>query len=731
MAKLAIVGYSCELAGAEDSNALWNLLTESKSAFEEIPKDRWAIEGFFSTARYEQNKSVSKWMAPINLTRANSRSKARLTSTEKAQIDPQQWLLFDHVERTMQCAGIDVSYLEQYNVSVSVGAMAVDNLFNKLDGTQAIGPETTLGNFQALLANRISSEFGFRGESKTINTACSASLMALSDAERLLTLNRADFSIVAAANLNLHPMKYISFSKAGMLSRKGKCTPFSIDADGYVPGDGVAALLVTTIERATDLGLPIFAVIDSVIGNHNGSRTPSITAPSVDAQVELLSDSLSMAKVEPESISYIEAHGTGTSLGDPIEVDALSRVFSESDVGSIKGVVGHTESVAGLAGIIKVILMMKNKVIPANSWIEALNPLVFERKGKLNFPTHNKHWKQINGIRRAAVSSFGFGGANGHVILSEPVETSSKQRPLPLSDGYYIGYSPSLDKKNIAHVRKPYDGFGDESGRHRYAQKVMGSAIEDVQLSSNLSTVYAKDYLNNLPLFQSLNRPYVIIDHDEETEEISKDVISHLNVGMMYISGKNKVWRLSQRFLNRIEGAQSAIESLSSDWIANAQELEKQQFTYNVLMSKWRKVCGAEHTNLAYVFAALELYDKWGLSSDHISSSLKTIYLVIKEGVVTPEQLFGQFNDAQSLIRLIANGYLEYISESRTISKDLLSEISSKDEHCIDVKIDFCNKIPLPQDGDHNHHIMKSWLDGNNIHWNKIPQKYLTSIIFT
>lgn len=447
MAKLAIIGYSCELAGAEDSNALWNLLTESQSAFEEIPKDRWAIEGFFSTARYEQNKSVSKWMAPINLTRANSRSKARLTSTEKAQIDPQQWLLFDHVERAMECAGIDASYLEQYNVSVSVGAMAVDNLFNKLDGTQAIGPETTLGNFQALLANRVSSEFGFRGESKTINTACSASFMALSDAERLLTLNRADFSIVAAANLNLHPMKYISFSKAGMLSRKGRCTPFSIDADGYVPGDGVAALLVTTIERATDLGLPIFAVVDSVIGNHNGSRTPSITAPSVDAQVELLSDSLSMANVEPESISYIEAHGTGTSLGDPIEVDALSRVFSESDVGSIKGVVGHTESVAGLAGIIKVILMMKHKVIPANSWIEALNPLVFERKGKLNFPTHNKHWKPMNDIRRAAVSSFGFGGANGHVILSEPVETSGKQRPLPLSDGYYIAIARAWIRK--------------------------------------------------------------------------------------------------------------------------------------------------------------------------------------------------------------------------------------------------------------------------------------------
>lgn len=259
----------------------------------------------------------------------------------------------------------------------------------------------------------------------------------------------------------------------------------------------------------------------------------------------------------------------------------------------------------------------------------------------------------------------------------------------------------------------------------------MGSAIEDVHLSSNLSTVYAKDYLTNLPLFQSLNRPYVIVDHGEATEEISKDVISHLHVGMMYISDINKIWRLSQRFLNRIEGAQSAIASLSSDWIANAQELEKQQFTYKVLMSKWHKVCGAEHTNLAYVFAALELYDKWGLSSDHISSSLKTIYLVIKEGVVTPEQLFGQLNNAQSLIRMIANGYLECISESRDISKDLLSEISSKEEHYIDVKIDFCNKIPLPQDGDHNHHIMKSWLDGNNIHWNKIPQKYLTSIIFT
>ena len=148
-------------------------------------------------------------------------------------------------------------------------------------------------------------------------------------------------------------------------------------------------------------------------------------------------------------------------------------------------------------------------------------------------------------------------------------------------------------------------------------------------------------------------------------------------------------------------------------------------------MTKWRKACGAEHTHLAYVFAALELYEKWGLSSDHISSPLKTIYLIIKEGIVKPECLFDLLNDVPSFIKLIANGYLELLLESKTISKVLFSEISSKDGTYIDIELDIGNKPQLSEGGDHDHHIIKSWLDGHDIHWDKIPEKYLTSITFT
>ncbi|MCP5086863.1 MAG: polyketide synthase, partial [Rhodobacteraceae bacterium] len=282
-----------------------------------------------------------------------------------------------------------------------------------------------IGNYDCILANRLSYVFGFQGPSESIGAACAASLVALHHAKATLRSGESDYAVAAGVSLNIHPWKYISFSKSRMLSPDGQCKTFDQAANGYVPGEGTGVVLLQRVEDALRAGNHIYGILKGSAVNHGG-QTRSITAPRVEAQQAVITAAYTEAGINPDTVTYVEAHGTGTSLGDPIEVEALNQTFQTYTddthfclLGSVKTNIGHLEAAAGVAGVIKVLLMLRHGQIPPSLHITTLNPIINFTDSPFRVVTELCDWhaRKPDLPLRAGVSSFGFGGVNSHVVL--------------------------------------------------------------------------------------------------------------------------------------------------------------------------------------------------------------------------------------------------------------------------------------------------------------------------
>ncbi len=456
---VAIIGVSCRFPGAHDKEAFWALLREGRDAIVEIDSRRWptaAVGG----------DSSPRWAGLIDGVDEFDAEFFQVSPREALQMDPQQRLLLQEAWHCLEEAGVAPSELRRARTAVFAGTMAADYRQRLLGSDTAVESFSYLGNAGAMLANRISHCLGLTGESKTIDAACASSLVALHDARRTLERGEADYAFVAAANVICHPWKHDSFARAHMLSATGRCRTFSDEADGYVPGEGAAVLLLQRVADARHSGHRIHGIIRGSAVNHCGA-SPTITSPSIAAQRDVVRAALASAALPATAISYVEAHGTGTSLGDPIEIEALRQAFAGSEdtqprrarsphsavpnetldhaptgtrqhctIGAVKSNIGHLEAAAGLAGIIKVLLMFRERQIPPSLHCARPNPIIDFARTPFALAMALQPWPGIvaehgepgpSGAsdvvrtpRRAGVSSFGFGGVNAHVILEEP-----------------------------------------------------------------------------------------------------------------------------------------------------------------------------------------------------------------------------------------------------------------------------------------------------------------------
>jgi acyl transferase domain-containing protein/acyl carrier protein/NAD(P)-dependent dehydrogenase (short-subunit alcohol dehydrogenase family)/ubiquinone/menaquinone biosynthesis C-methylase UbiE len=429
----AIVGMAGRFPGAADLAEFADLVLRGRDAVREIPPGRWSVEGFYDPDRTAPNRSVSRWCGVLDgIERFDNRFFA-MSARDAATMDPQQRLLLETVWHAVEDAGLSPQTLRAGRTAVFCGVMATD--FHQLLAQPGVEVEATagLGAYGGILANRISHALGLTGASVTVDAACASSLVALHQACRALAEGDCDHAIVAAASLNLDPWKYLSFSKAGMLSPTGRCRTFDAGADGYVPGDGVAAIVLKRASDAPDGR--IRALVRGTAVNHSGDRA-SITHPSADAQERVIRMALNQAGLEPDDIDYVECHGTGTALGDPIEVEALNRVFAARPradpcwLGSVKANIGHLEAAAGLAGLIKTVLMIDAGRFGPAVHLEAANPLCRFAQDGVQPVRSADRWTPTRGPRRAGVSSFGMGGVNAHAIVEEaPKPAARTMRP--------------------------------------------------------------------------------------------------------------------------------------------------------------------------------------------------------------------------------------------------------------------------------------------------------------
>ncbi|MBW8688280.1 SDR family NAD(P)-dependent oxidoreductase [Chitinophaga rhizophila] len=422
---IAIIGIALRFpGGATDKRTFWELLRQERCAITEMPagRVRWPQE----IQPLEDHSGIGKGGFLDDISTFDA-AFFRISPREAELMDPQQRLLLELSWECLEDAGYNPAALSGSTTGVFVGASGSD--YHLLLNEHLSSVEGHMGTAVSMsaLPNRISYFYDFNGPSIQVDTACSSSLVSVHEAVKALRTGECNMALAGGINIICHPGTSISYYKLGMLSKDALCKTFDQEANGYVRGEGAALLLLKPLTAAQQDNDPIYAVIKGTATNHGGLAS-GYTVPNPARQAELLTKAYQNAGVSAATLSYIEAHGTGTSLGDPVEVAGLKKAFSGYELsgavcglGSVKTNIGHLEAAAGIAGLIKVILSMQAKTLPASLHFNTLNPQISLEDTPFYIVNHTRPWNVADGtsIRRAGVSSFGSGGANAHVVLEE------------------------------------------------------------------------------------------------------------------------------------------------------------------------------------------------------------------------------------------------------------------------------------------------------------------------
>jgi len=425
---IAIVGMACRFpGGADNPDAFWRLLRDGTDAVGQIPADRWDVDAYYDPDTAARGKMYTREGAFLTDVDRFDPHFFGIAPREAAAIDPQHRLLLEVAWEALEAACFRLDRSTARRTGVFVGISSHDYAQLLLQGGAAgIDAYLGTGNAFSAAAGRLSYSLGLQGPSLAVDTACSSSLVAVHLACQSLQHGECDAAVAGGVNVILSPLTNINFCSAHMLARDGRCKTFDANADGYGRGEGCGVIVLERLSDARANGHPVLATIRGSAVNQDG-RTNGLTAPNGLAQQALIREALSRAGIAAREVGYVEAHGTGTPLGDPIEIEALAAVYGEgrpSDrplaVGSVKTNIGHLEAAAGIAGLIKVILTLQRRQIPAHLHLERPNPLVPWQRIPIRVPRQLEPWSTTRSSRVAAVSSFGFTGTNAHVVVQEP-----------------------------------------------------------------------------------------------------------------------------------------------------------------------------------------------------------------------------------------------------------------------------------------------------------------------
>jgi len=433
---IAVIGLGCRFPGAEGPEAFWRLLSEGIDAITEVPPERWDINAYYDPDPDTPGKMVTRWGGFVEGVDRFDAAFFGMAPREAANLDPQQRLLLEVTWEALEHAGQRAADLSDSPTGVFIGISSNDyaTLFHDLAGEQGLNAYIGTGTVFSVAAGRISYLLGLQGPCLAVDTACSSSLVAVHLACQSLRRGESRMALAGGVNLILSPSGTLYFSKLHAMARDGRCKTFASAADGYVRSDGCGVVVLKRLSDALADGDRVLAVIRGSAMNQDG-RSNGLTAPNGLAQQAVIRSALADAGVAPDQIQYVETHGTGTELGDPIEVQALAAVLGEGRslekpvlLGAVKANIGHTEAAAGVAGLIKLILALQHGEIPPQLHIRQLNPLIPWDQLPVKIPLARTPWP-ADGPRLAGLSSFGFSGTNAHLIL-EAAPVSSVAAPL-------------------------------------------------------------------------------------------------------------------------------------------------------------------------------------------------------------------------------------------------------------------------------------------------------------
>src|SRR4051812_40589993 len=427
--RIAIIGIGCRFPGGINSaDDLWKLLIKGAEAVSDVPSDRWNVDRFYDPEPGIIGKSIARRGGFVDGIDQFDPQFFGISPREAPYVDPQHRLLLETAWEAIEDAGIVLDLEKGTDIGVFVGISHND--YQVIQGTPwdsaGITPHSPTGSAHSIAANRISYCLNLTGPSVAMDTACSSALTAVHAACEHIWTGRGDVAMAGGVTVMITPGGFIGFSQAGMLSPEGKCKAFDADANGFVRGEGAGMVILKRLSKAIEDGDTIHGILLGSSLNQDG-HTNGISLPSPEAQARLVKDACADAGVDPLQVGFVEAHGTGTAVGDPIEAHALAEALCANRpedkplvIGSVKTNLGHLETAAAMAGMVKALLVLKHRQIPANLHFQTPNPNIDFKELKLRVNTTLEPFPETDGPRMAGVNSFGFGGANAHVILEEP-----------------------------------------------------------------------------------------------------------------------------------------------------------------------------------------------------------------------------------------------------------------------------------------------------------------------
>lgn len=626
---IAIVGIACRFPGGANSpEEFWKLMREGVDAIVEVPEERWNKETFIDPERSKPGKIYTKWGGYISGMDEFDPNFFGISPREAAFIDPQQRLMLEVAWEAFEDAGLKPEDFSDSRTGVYVGASGMEygEITKSRTERNIIGAHTMTGTSNCLLSNRISYILNLHGPSITIDTACSSSLVALHLARQSILRGESECSLVGGVNLLMKPESTLGFAKASMLSPDGRCKSFDSRANGYVRSEGVGVIIIKKLSQAIVDKNNIYAVIRGSMINQDG-RTKGISLPNGEAQKRILIDVYRKAGINTADVRCLEAHGTGTQVGDPIEANALGTVFSKKRnvddfcyIGSVKSNIGHLEPASGIAGLIKGALMLKHRLIVPTIHYKEGNPQIPFNQYNFRVPQTVEPWPYKDKPGYVGINSFGFGGTNAHIILEgvDAPKSSKKQRDkkggeevvylLPLSaktEGSLLGNAERL----LAQLRSYKGNVQDYS-----IQDIVSSAAKRKTHHQAHRAVFAVKFIGDL--IEKLedyidNKPNKNVFVGGNLRDDKKIVFVYTGMGPQW-------WAMGRELLKNVPFFREAIERCDKFFTPLARWSLIDELLADEEASKMDETEYAQPTNFAIQYGLTELWKLWGVKPDII-----------------------------------------------------------------------------------------------------------------
>ena len=641
---IAVVGIGCRFPGnVTGPDSFWQLLVDGVDAIAEVPPDRWDADAFYDPDPAASGRMTTKWGGFVPDADAFDADFFGITPREAVAMDPQHRLLLEVAWEALEHAGIPPDSLSGSRTGVTMGLSSWDYTIVNIERRADIDAYLSTGTPHCAAVGRISYLLGLRGPAVAVDTACSSSLVAIHLACQSLRLRETDVALAGGVQLTLSPFTAIALSKWSALSPTGRCNSFDANADGFVRGEGCGVVVLKRLADALRDQDRVLAVVRGSATNSDG-RSNGMTAPNALAQRDVITTALRLADVTPDSVNYVETHGTGTVLGDPIEFESLAATYGlrkgQSDsscaLGSVKTNIGHLEAAAGVAGFIKAVLAVERGRIPRNLHFTRWNPAIDASATRLVVPTESGPWPTAptpGGPRRAAVSSFGLSGTNAHLVI----EQGHRTRRIPGSpDGRWhtacfgadgVGQDPQRVASMAAALADWMCGPG------------AAAALTDVAHTLNrhrtrhpeFATVVARDRAEAIAGLRALAAG------QPRTGVVGCDQHAVAPGRVFVYSGQGSQWAgMGRQLLSDEPAFAKAVAELEPIFVAQT------GFSLQQTLADGEEVVGIDRIQPVLVgmqLALTELWKSYGVTPDAvIGHSMGEVTAAVVAGALTPEQ---------------------------------------------------------------------------------------------